>query len=278
MPQSESPPEPASPSAASSFQPVYVRDDTKQPYPWFDNIRYLLYANLGVERIRHDMACGEIVIDHDHSVLSGAPTLEALWAMISEGPDGITIDPTRFCKYLTEIADRSRFDLFYEQRVELVLEGRAEITRREADGEVLGLPLIEQVISTVLKLDQTDVTAASSRMLWRDFIAYQFVPPTQHRAVRPQGMVILSGYGGVGKSLFIYVMANGDTDDKEPRFGRDLCYAQFDFSKMDERIRFYRAGSSSLMAEVKEGLGFSRDADDNKAEVDRGELSSTPSS
>ena len=128
----------------------------------------------------------------------------------------------------------------------------------------------------MLKLEQTAVTAASFRMLWRDFIAYQFVPPTQHRAVKPQGMVILSGYGGVGKSLFIYVMANGDTDDKEPRFGRDLCYAKFDFSKMNERTRSYRAGSSSLMAEVKEGLGFAKDADDVKAEIDRGEFKFDP--
>ncbi|TCL65106.1 hypothetical protein [Rhizobium sp. BK251] len=57
-------------SGGTVIPPRYVRDNTKQPYPWFDNVRYLLFNNLGVERIRHDMACGEIVIDHDHSVLS----------------------------------------------------------------------------------------------------------------------------------------------------------------------------------------------------------------
>ncbi|TCL74441.1 VapE domain-containing protein [Rhizobium sp. BK251] len=199
--------------------------------------------------------------------------MEAVWAILSEGPDGITIEPSRLCKYLTEIADRARFDLFYEQRVELVLEGRAEIARRGGD---IDLALLDQMLAKVLRMKQTPVLSASSRMLWRDFLAYQFVPPTQNRAVKPQGMVILSGYGGVGKSLLIYVMANGDMDNTESRFGRDLCCAKFDFTKMDDRTRFYRVGSSALVAEVKEGLGFARDADDNKAEIDRGEFRFDP--
>lgn len=55
---------------------TWYPDPSKQPYAHFDNIRRELYIRLGIERLRHDRWSGAIVIDHNHTVLSGSPTVE----------------------------------------------------------------------------------------------------------------------------------------------------------------------------------------------------------
>ena len=99
------------------------RDPSKQPAATFDNIRRELYGRLGIERLRHDKWSGAIVIDHNHAVLTGNPTVEEVWAKLGEGPDGITILCSTLGVYLAKLADASPFDRFYEMMVRLILQG-----------------------------------------------------------------------------------------------------------------------------------------------------------
>ena len=255
---------------------LWERDPSKQPYATFDNIRHELYGRLGIERLRHDKWSGDIVIDHDHGVLSGAPTVEEVWAKLGEGNNGISILCSTLGVYLAKLADASPFDYFYEMMVQLILKGRAEIARREADGEVLDLAFAESLIPVCFKLKNDAIGRVASRLVLREKMAFAMVPPTQNRPVKSQALLLLAGYGGVGKSLFVHIVANGTDDIHEPVFGEDLCYESFDFTKgVSDRDRFHRIGKAAV-AEVKEGLGFKRNSDHVKAETDRKGFSFDP--
>ena len=137
------------------------------------------------------------------------------------------------------------------------------------------MAFLESLIPTCFKLKSKAIGRAASRLLLREKMAFAMVPPTQNRPVKSQALLLLAGYGGVGKSLFTYIMANGNDDIHDPVFGEDLCYDCFDFTKIPDRDRFHRIGKAAV-AEVKEGLGFKKDSDHVKAEADRKGFSFDP--
>ena len=121
--------------------------------------------------------------------LSGSPTVEEVWAKLGEGNDGITILCSTLGVYLAKLADASPFDHFYEMMVQLILKGRAEIARREGNGEVLDLAFAESLIPICFKLKSAPIGRAASRLLLREKMAFAMVPPTQNRPVKSQAML-----------------------------------------------------------------------------------------